>query len=111
MLHHARADAERAEQRFGAAAEHAGRAGAVLEEATYLTGVAAAATDRGRFGVALQAAERATLLFESLGRSRDAARASLARAAVFSSLGLVLETEQAVEETRSRARAASDGAP
>ncbi|HEU5073289.1 MAG TPA: sigma 54-interacting transcriptional regulator, partial [Polyangiaceae bacterium] len=105
---HARGDSERAQGRFEAAAQHAQRVGAVLEEATYLTGVAAAASDRGSFGVALEAAERSALLFEQLGKSRAAARAALARAAVFSCLGLVLETKQAVEETESRAREASD---
>lgn len=108
MLHHARGDSERAQGRFEAAAEHAQRVGAVLEEASYLTGVAAAASDRGAFGVALEAAERATLLFEQLGRSRAAARASLARAAVFASLGLALEAKRAVDETESRAREAGD---
>ncbi len=108
MLHHARGDSDRAQARFEAAAEHAQRAGAVLEEATYLTGVAAAASDRGSFGVALEAAERATLLFEQLGKNRAAARAALARAAVFSSLGLIVETRRAVDETESRAREASD---
>lgn len=108
MLFHARGDSERAQGRFEAAAEHAQRVGAVLEEATYLTGVAAAASDRGSFGAALAAAERATLLFEQLGKSRAAARAALARAAVFSSLGLVAETKRAVAETESRAREAAD---
>src|SRR5690606_27710724 len=87
MLEHARGDAARAQQCFEAAADHAGRAGALLEEATYLTGVAAAASNRACFGVALEAAERATLLFEQLGRASDAARAMLVRAAVYSSVG------------------------
>ena len=108
LLHHARGDVERAQQCFEAAAQHAQRASAILEEATYLTGLAAAASDRGALGMALEAAERATLLFEQLGRWQDAARASLARAAAYSSAGLVLETEQAAGETLRRAREALD---
>lgn len=108
MLLHAQGHSERAQLRFEAAAEHAQRASALLEEATYLTGVAASASDRGAFGAALAAAERATLLFEHLGRARDAARAALARAAVFSNLGLLVEARQAFEETHRRAREAGD---
>src|SRR5690606_10344138 len=51
---------------------------------------------------------RATLLFEQLGRASDAARAMLVRAAVYSSVGALLETEQAVQETLRRARDAGD---
>ncbi len=108
MLHHAMGDADRAQRRFEAAAEHAQRAGAVLEEATYLTGVAASASDCGSLGAALEAAERATLLFEYLGRPKDAARAALVKAAVYSSIGARAETERAVQETLRRAREAGD---
>ena len=71
---HSRGEADAALGAFRRAAEHAARAGAVLEEATYLTGVAAAAAIVGELGEALDGATRATLLFEWLGRPADAAR-------------------------------------
>ena len=65
---------------FGRAVELAARAGAVVEEATYLTSEAAAATDAGDMARALASATRAALLWERLGRPDRAARAWLARA-------------------------------
>ena len=101
-------DAERELGAFQRAAEHAAHAGAVLEEATYLTGVAAAATNLGELGTALSAAGRATLLFESLGRSAEAARAALARASVFTVAGAVAEAREAAADAIARARGAAD---
>jgi serine/threonine-protein kinase PknK len=86
------------------AAEHALRAGAILEEATYRTGQAAAAVDRGRIEEALSAARRATLLFEDvLSRSDLAARAWLARAAAYAAIGATREADAAVDEVLRRA--------
>src|SRR5690606_18118072 len=79
-LAHAGGDAAAALRGFEVAAEHAARAGALLEEATYQTGVAAAASNLAELGTALTAARRAILLFEHLGRKREAARAALSRA-------------------------------
>jgi transcriptional regulator with GAF, ATPase, and Fis domain/serine/threonine protein kinase/tetratricopeptide (TPR) repeat protein len=93
---------------YSRAAEHAARAGAVLEEAVYLTGVAAAATDAGELAQALNAARRATLLFEHLDRPRDAARAALARASVYAIAGATSEARDAANEAIARARAAGD---
>jgi transcriptional regulator with GAF, ATPase, and Fis domain len=107
-LAHAAADAEQALLRFSAAAELAARAGAVLEEATYLTGVAAAASDVGDLGTALRAARRGTLLFEHLGRPAEAARAALSLAAAHAQSGAIAETEDAARDAIERARAASD---
>lgn len=105
---HAGGDTRGVLEAFSRAAEYAARAGAVLEEAAYLTGVAAAATDAGELGQALDAARRATLLFEHLGRPRDAARAALARASVYAIAGAVSEARQAADEAIARARAAGD---
>lgn len=73
---------------FRRAAELASRAGAALEEATYSTGVAAAASDAGLLSQALSASERAGVLFESLGHGAQNARALLARASVLAALGV-----------------------
>jgi serine/threonine-protein kinase PknK len=105
---HARGDSGRGLDAFRRAADHASRAGAVLEEATYLTGVAAAGFDAGELGEALEAATRATLLFEHLGRAEDAARALLARAAVYAAAGAVALAREAASEAASRARRAGD---
>ena len=106
--HHAAGQAEAALACFRRATELATRAGAVLEEATYSTGLAAAATDVGRLAEALEAARRAVLLFEHLGRPRDAARAALARTAAYSAAGAVAETSDAAHDALARARAADD---
>ena len=65
---------------FARAVELATRAGAVVDEATYLTSEASAATDAGDMSRSLASATRAALLWERLGRPERAARAWLARA-------------------------------
>jgi transcriptional regulator with GAF, ATPase, and Fis domain/tetratricopeptide (TPR) repeat protein len=87
---------------FGRAVELATRAGAVLDEATYLTSEAAAATDLGDLSRALGAATRAALLWERLGRPERAARAWLARAAALATLGAVHAADEAADEARAR---------
>lgn len=68
---------------FAEAADHAARAGALLEEATYRTGEAAAALDLGLFEEADAASRRAILLFEDvLERPLSSTRAWLVRAAL-----------------------------
>ncbi|MGD0674587.1 MAG: sigma 54-interacting transcriptional regulator [Polyangiaceae bacterium] len=93
---------------FGRAVELATRAGAVVEEATYLTSEAAAAVDMGLLGRALAAATRAALLWERLGRPARAARAWLARAAALSTIGALHAADDAAEEARARAEEAGD---
>jgi transcriptional regulator with GAF, ATPase, and Fis domain len=105
---HAAGDAETALRAFRSAAEHAARAGAVLEEATYLTGVAAAGTQLGELGEANAAARRAVLLFEALGRRVEAARAMLSVAASHAAAGARDEAREAGLEAAARARAAGD---
>ncbi len=108
MLEHAESRTTGALAAFERAVEHAERAGAVLEEATYLTGLAATATNRGLVERALRAAERSTLLFEHLGRSREAARAALARAAAYAIVGAEHELRRVSDDALRRAREAGD---
>ncbi|HEV8548743.1 MAG TPA: protein kinase, partial [Polyangiaceae bacterium] len=105
---HATGDAEAALRAFRSAAEHAARAGAVLEEATYLTGVAASGTQLGELGTANAAAQRAVLLFEALGRRVEAARAMLAVASSHAATGAGTEAREAALEAAQRARATGD---
>jgi len=105
---HAVGDSEAALRAFRSAAEHAARLGAVLEEATYLTGVAAAGTQLGELGEANAAARRAVLLFEALGRRVEAARATLSVASSHAATGAVAEAREAALEAAQRARAAGD---
>ena len=108
LLEGAKGDAFAAVKSFERAVELASRAGARVEEATYLTSEAAAATDVGDTARALGCATRAALLWERLGRPGYAARAWLVRAACFATLGVVHDTDEAAEETRSRAFAVGD---
>jgi serine/threonine-protein kinase PknK len=105
---HAGGDAEGALAAFRSAADHAGRAFAVVEEATYLTGVAAAASAVGELGTAIAAARRAVLLFEALGRRADAARATLSLASSFAAAGSLDEARDAALEAAQRAKATGD---
>ena len=107
-LEHAAGALEAALFSFRQAATHAVEAGAVLEEATYLTGLAAAAARFGHLGEALDAAQRATLLFEHLERPAEAARSALTRAAVYAQLGAREETQEAARDAIARARVSSD---
>jgi len=108
MLAHALGQPEAALTAFRASREFAARAGAVLEEATYATGVAAAAASVGDLGDALEAARRSLLLFEHLGRGAEAARAMLSIAAAHAAAGAALEAREAAEEAISRAKASGD---
>ena len=108
LLAHASGDAEPALRAFRAASDLAARASALLEEATYLTGLSAAATNLGELGEALAAGRRALLLFEALGRTGDAARASLSTAVVYASAGAMHDARAAALDTVQRAKASAD---
>jgi len=108
LLELARGSAATALASFGRAVEHATRAGALVEEATYLTSEAAAATDVGDMARALASATRAALLWERLGRPSQAARAWLARAGALATLGAVHGTDEAAAEASARALASRD---
>ncbi|MGA2447677.1 MAG: sigma 54-interacting transcriptional regulator [Polyangiaceae bacterium] len=103
ILELSRGNAERALGAFGRAVELAVRSGAIVEEATYLTSEAAAASDCGAVDRALKSATRAALLWERLGRPAQAARAWLARAASLAVIGAVHATDEAAQEARARA--------
>jgi serine/threonine protein kinase/tetratricopeptide (TPR) repeat protein len=86
----------------------AARAGALLEEATYLVGVASNALPVGRIGDALQAAQRSLLLFEFLHNPSAAARAAFNQSCALVAAGAQLEAQSAIADTIARARAAKD---
>jgi serine/threonine-protein kinase PknK len=104
----ARGDSLAAVAAFGRAVDLATRAGAVVEEATYLTSHAAASADAGDVARSLSSATRAALLWERLGRPERAARAWLARAAALATVGALHATDEAAEEARIRALEAGD---
>ncbi|MDF2697803.1 MAG: Response regulator of zinc sigma-54-dependent two-component system, partial [Labilithrix sp.] len=108
MLEHARGRAAGSHDAFARAVDLAARAGAVVEEATYLTGLAAAAVDAGAVASALPAAMRGALLWERLGRSALAARAHLSRAAAYAVIGASHEAELSAGEARRLALASND---
>ncbi len=93
---------------FGAAVDHAVRSGAIVEEATYRTGEAAAAVSLGELGAAIATARRAALLWEHLGRPELAARALLAAAAAYATAGALHDTQRAAAEATARARDGGD---
>jgi len=95
-----RADASLAD--YARAVDLASRAGAIADEATYLAGEAAAATDAGDVGRAQSAATRAAVLLERLGRLREASRAWLVRAAALATIGDVHGADEAALEIASR---------
>jgi serine/threonine-protein kinase PknK len=99
-------DLERSLREFERAAGAAAAAGAVLEEATYRTGEAAAAVELGYLERGFDGAERATTLWRALGREKEAARAALATAAGFDVLGL---DESAERAARAAAELATQG--
>lgn len=108
MLEHGRGVLGASLEAFGRAVDMAARAGAVLEEATYRTGEAAAASDVGAMARALGSATRAALLWERLGRPAEAARAWLARAGALSTMGATFAADEAAREAIGRAEEAGD---
>jgi transcriptional regulator with GAF, ATPase, and Fis domain len=107
-LAHGRGDAREALRAYAAAADAAARAGAALEEATYRTGEAAAATDAGALAAGMAAAERAVALWDALGRPAEAARASLSHAAALRVAGAFDEAARLARESIALARQGSD---
>jgi transcriptional regulator with GAF, ATPase, and Fis domain len=103
-------DSEGALARFQSAAEHAARARAILEEATYLVGVSSTATVLGRLDLSLAAARRSELLFEYLGQPAQRARAVLATAASLATAGALVEARSAALRCLAHAEEAGDEA-
>jgi serine/threonine-protein kinase PknK len=105
---HGRHQYETALECFARAADYAVRAGAVLEEATYLSGVAASATELGQIARALHASGRALILHEYLGHPERAARAALSRASVLLVANAREEAAEAAEQALGLARQTGD---
>jgi transcriptional regulator with GAF, ATPase, and Fis domain len=101
-------DPEAAFAAFAAAVDHAARSGAIVEEATYRTGEAAAAVGLGELGAAIAEARRAALLWEHLDRPALAARALLAAAAAYATAGAAHDTRRIAAEAAARARDGGD---
>src|SRR5262249_10338062 len=108
LLEHARGNPAASLDAFGRAVELATRSGAVVEEATYLTGDAAAAADAGAIARALGSATRAALLWERLGPPAPAARAWLSRASALATIGAAHAADEAAEEAIRRADEVGD---
>ncbi len=108
LLELARGSMANARRAFARAVEMATRAGAVVDEATYLTSDAAAAADDGDLARAVASATRSALLWERLGRPERAARAWLARAGALATIGAEHATDEAAEEALTRAAEAGD---
>jgi transcriptional regulator with GAF, ATPase, and Fis domain len=101
-------DPARSRDAYASAVEDAVRSGAVVEEATYRMGEAAAAADLGDLGRSIETARRAALLWDHLGRPALAARAELARAAAHATAGAAHEATRAAAVAIARAREGGD---
>ncbi len=108
MLEHAMGEGARSAATFARAAELAREAHSVVDEATYLTGLAAAASDAGQVGAGLTAATRAALLWERLEQRAQAARALLARTNALLTIGLTGEATEAAQLARIAGREGGD---
>ncbi len=102
FIHHTAGRADAALTDYARAVDLAERLGAVADEATYLVGKAAAATDAGDVGGALAAATRGALLLERLGRMREASRAWLVRAAALATVGDIHGADESAAEIARR---------
>ncbi|MCS6898560.1 MAG: sigma 54-interacting transcriptional regulator [Myxococcales bacterium] len=105
---HAQGDTRTALAAYREAVQIAARAGAAVEEATYRTGEVACAVDAGDLEGGIEAAQRATALWEALGRPGDSARALLGHAAALRVVGATLEALRVAEEARCCAEEAGD---
>lgn len=101
-------DPSAAQRAFATAVDHAARAGAIIEEATYRTGEAASAVDVGDLDTALTTGRRAALLWEYLGKPAQAARALLAVAAAYETAGARHDAIRVAKEAIARANECRD---
>jgi transcriptional regulator with GAF, ATPase, and Fis domain len=107
-VHHALGDATAALAAFQRAAEHAVHAGALLQEATYTSNVAAAAADLGQLDQAVEFGQRGLLLLEHLGRMNDCGRVALSVLQAYATVGALSEAERWYDEVQRRTRANKD---
>ena len=103
-----RSELELALSYYRSATEHAERAGAILDEATYLTGIAQAASSLGHISDAIDAAQRAILLFEYLDRPDSTARVELVLASTLGLAGAKAEARSSAERCFRQARRTGD---
>jgi transcriptional regulator with GAF, ATPase, and Fis domain len=108
MLEYTEGDQVASARSFRRAVELATRAGAALEEATYLTGLSHACVNCGALGEAITTSERAIMLFEALNRPLHAARAALNWVVSLSETGHLAHTRSAFEFALTLARQAQD---
>jgi serine/threonine-protein kinase PknK len=101
-------DPEATRQALSSAADHAARAGALVEEASYVTGLAGAAADCGDVALALASARRGALLGELLERPQLVARASLAGAVANVTIGAHHDAIRLARDAIAWAREARD---
>jgi transcriptional regulator with GAF, ATPase, and Fis domain len=102
-------DPEGSRRGYRQAVAHAVEAGALLEEASYRTGEAAACVDLGALSDAIDTSKRAALLWdEVLRRPTMAARAWLATAAAYAAVDAALEATQAAERAIAQASLGED---
>jgi transcriptional regulator with GAF, ATPase, and Fis domain/serine/threonine protein kinase/tetratricopeptide (TPR) repeat protein len=107
-VQHAVGDSTAALAAFQRAAEHAVHAGALLQEATYVSNVAAAAADLGQLTDAVEFGQRGLLLLEHLGRVQDCGRVALSVLHAYVTVGAVAEAQRWYDEVQRRARANRD---
>lgn len=107
-VHHALGDATAALAAFQRAAEHAVHAGALLQEATFTSNVAAAAADLGQLTDAVEFGQRGLLLLEHLGRSLDCGRVALSVLHAYATVGALAEAQRWFDEVQRRTRASKD---
>ncbi len=107
-LEHQQGAYEAAFQSYVRAATDARRAGAILEEATYLVGVAGTAAHLAKTADALSALRRADLLFEVIRNPAAQARAALNRASTLVIVGATAEAMTAAEEAALQAAQLND---
>ncbi|MEZ4373191.1 MAG: sigma 54-interacting transcriptional regulator [Polyangiaceae bacterium] len=105
---HQRGRVAQALSAFEGAVEFASRIGARSEEATYLTGVAATASDAGKLSQAIAAAERASLIFRHQFELGRAARAQLNLGAALLAAGALAPAEHAFASALDLARRSGD---
>jgi serine/threonine-protein kinase PknK len=101
-------DPEAARQAFSLAADHAARAGALVEEASYLTGLAGAAADCGDIALAMTSSRRGALLAELIERPSLVARALLAGAVANGTVGAAHDALRLARDAIFWSRQASD---
>jgi transcriptional regulator with GAF, ATPase, and Fis domain len=101
-------DPEATRHALSIAADHAARAGALVEEASYVTGLAGAAADCGDVALALASARRGALLGELLERPQLVARASLAGAVANVTIGAHHDAIRLARDAIAWAREARD---